>query len=57
MNENVAVETLSETENYYVMRSRDEDGVVYHVEMGGISLHFLPEEWEEFALLIRDADK
>ena len=55
-NENIDMEQLSETENFTIFRTRDEDGVIYHVEMGGITLHLVPEEWEEFVILIKGAD-
>lgn len=49
---------LAETENMIVWRSEEEQvGYIYHVEMGGISLHLLPEEWDEFIVLIRSARK
>ncbi len=49
---------LAETENMIVWRSEEEQvGYIYHVEMGGISLHLLPEEWDEFFVLIRSAGK
>jgi len=47
---------LSETENMIVWRSEEEGiGFMFHVELGGVSLHLLPEEWEEFLVLIRGA--
>lgn len=55
-NENVDLVQLAETENFSVFRTRDEDGVLYHVEMGGITLHLTSEEWEEFVILVKEAD-
>lgn len=55
-NDDVAMELLSETENFSLFRTRDEDGVIYHLEMGGITLHLMSEEWEEFVVLIKGAD-
>jgi hypothetical protein len=47
------LETLAETEMYEVFRSRDEDGMTtYHLEMGNVTIHFLPEDWEEFKDLL-----
>lgn len=44
---------LAETENMIVWRSEEEQvGYMYHVEMGGVTLHLLPEEWDEFVSLI-----
>ena len=54
--EDVDMDILSETENFTVMRTRDSEGVVYHLELGGVSLHLEPEEWEELVVLIRSAD-
>ncbi len=51
-------DVLAETENMIVWRSEEEQvGYMYHVEMGGVSLHLLPEEWDEFFVLIRSAGK
>jgi hypothetical protein len=48
------VDILAETDNYFVWRSEDEDGeAVYHVELGGVSLHLVSEEWEELVTLFR----
>lgn len=57
MDEEVDVETIAETESFYVLRSEDENGVVYHIEMGGVSLHLAPEEWDELVVLIKSADQ
>ena len=54
--ENIQMEQLSETENFSIFRTRDEDGVIYHIEMGGLTLHLVAEEWEEFVLLVKGAD-
>lgn len=56
MNDNdVDLEVISESENFAVWRSQEEEGYVYHVELGGITLHLSSEEWAEFTLLIGDA--
>ena len=57
MDEEMDVETLAETESFYVLRSQDENGAVYHVEMGGVSLHLAPDEWDELVILIKSADQ
>ena len=49
-------DTLSETENYIVWRSEEEEGSLYHVELGGVTLHMTSEEWEELVLLVKGAD-
>jgi len=49
-------DVLAETENLIVWRSEEEDvGFMFHVEMGGVSLHLLPEEWDELVVLIHGA--
>ena len=49
-------DTLYETENYIVWRSEEEEGALFHVELGGVTLHMTSEEWEELILLVRGAD-
>lgn len=47
------VETLAETETYEVLKIRGEQGeTTYHLELGNVTLHFFPEEWEEFVDLM-----
>jgi hypothetical protein len=47
---------LAETENMIVWRSEEEQvGYMYHIELGGVTLHLLPEEWDEFVTLIHSA--
>lgn len=47
-------ENLAETDSYFVWRSYDDqEGYIYHVELGGVSLHLMPDEWEELVLLIK----
>lgn len=49
----VNIETLAETENYVAWISHEPDGeVVYHVELGSVTLHFFEEEWSELIELI-----
>jgi len=55
-NDAVEMDVLSETENFAIWRSQEDDGILYHVELGGITLHLGSEEWEEFILLVKDAD-
>ncbi len=57
MNENMEMEPIAETENFTVVKTVDENGAIYHIELGGVSLHLMPEEWEEFVLLVKAADK
>ena len=46
---------IAETENFAVWRSQEGDDILFHVELGGITLHISSEEWEEFSLLIKSA--
>jgi hypothetical protein len=47
--------TLAETDNYVAWQATEPDGeVTVHVELGAMTLHFFPEEWEEFLSLIDD---
>ena len=57
MNNNEESEILAETENLIAWRSRDESGFMYHLELGTLSLHLLPEEWDEFVTLVQSAAK
>ena len=46
---------LAETENMIIWRSEeDEAGYIVHVELGGVTLHLLPEEWDEFLILMNN---
>ena len=50
----VQTETLAETDNYMLWRSREPDGEVsYHVDLDTVTIHFYEEEWREFVQLIR----
>ena len=56
--DDVNVETLAETENYAAWISNEPDGeVVYHVELGSVTLHFFREEWDEVVVLIDAASR
>lgn len=46
-------ETITETENYSIMKSHEDGSTVYHVFLGGITLHLMPDEWDEFATLAK----
>jgi hypothetical protein len=46
---------LAETDNFLVWRSQEGDvGYMYHLELGGITLHLMPEEWDEIVVLVRN---
>jgi hypothetical protein len=52
--EEIPTDVLAETENYSVWLSQEPDGeVTYHIEIGGVTIHFFDEEWKEFLQLIR----
>ena len=45
---------IAQTEHFGVWRSEDvEEGLLFHIELGGITLHLTSEEWDEFVLLIK----
>ena len=54
--EKLEVDMLAETENFAVWRSPDEDGFIYHIELGSITLHLASDEWEELQELLSDLD-
>jgi hypothetical protein len=55
-NHDMEPEVLAETDLFAVWRNLEEDDVyVYHLELGGVTMHLSPEEWEELVLLIRNA--
>jgi hypothetical protein len=56
MSANDKEQILSETDNLFVWRSLEEEGFVYHLELGSITLHLYPEEWDELVVLVSDAD-
>jgi len=54
--ENMEVDMVAETENFAVWRSPDDEGFIYHIELGSITLHLASDEWEEFLELMSDAN-
>jgi len=50
-------DVISETDNLIIWRSKEDIGYLYHLELGTISLHLLPEEWEELVVLISQVNK
>jgi len=44
---------LAETENYMIWTSEVEGEMLVHLELGGVSLHLIGEEWDEFVLLMK----
>jgi hypothetical protein len=55
--ENLEVDMVAETENFAVWRSPDDEGFIFHVELGSITLHLASDEWEEFLELMSDANE
>lgn len=47
-------ETMAESENFIIWRSEEEDGFLYHVELGAVTLHLTPEEWDELVVLFKE---
>ena len=46
-------ETIAETENFAIWRSQEDEGYVYHLELGGITIHINAEEWHEVLTLFK----
>jgi hypothetical protein len=55
MTDNLDANLLAETENYMIWSSEVEDEELYHLELGGVSVHLTEEEWEEFVTLVKIA--
>jgi hypothetical protein len=54
MSEPIETETLAETSNYIAWRASEPDEeLTFHIEIGGVTLHFFEEEWAEFLDLVR----
>ncbi len=54
--EEPTVKTLSETKNFEIWLAEEPDGeTTIHLELGLVTLHLFPEEWEEFVELIQTA--
>lgn len=50
----IPTETLGESENFVLWVSEEPDGeIVYHIDMGAVTLHFFREEFEELLKLIK----
>ncbi len=46
-------DVISETDNFVIWRSQEEEDMGYHIELGGVSLHLTSEEWEELLVLFK----
>ena len=49
------MDIINETDNFALWRSSEEDGHIFHVELGSITLHLDDEEWLEFIELVQGA--
>jgi len=46
---------LAETANYIAWQAEEPDGeTTYHLQLGGVTVHFFQEEWDEFKSLVRN---
>ena len=58
MSDEIPTDTLAETANYVAWASQEPDGeIVYHLELGAVTLHFFKEEWDEVVSLVQQAAK
>lgn len=57
MNQDPNIQMLGESENYavWVSRENDTNDLIYHVEVGNITLHFFQDEWDEFVDVMMQA--
>ena len=49
------MDIINETDNFAVWRSKEDEGHLFHIELGSITLHLDDEEWLEFIELIQGA--
>ncbi len=58
MNDDLPLDTLAETENFEAYVTEDaEDGEMFHIDLGRLTLHLFREEWDELVELMRAAAK
>lgn len=50
---NLNDEVIAESDNFFIWRNQEEGEYIYHLELGGLTLHLLSEEWEEFVMLVK----
>ncbi len=53
MTDSVDANLLAETEGYMIWSSEVEGEELYHLELGGVSIHFSEDEWDEFITLVK----
>lgn len=44
---------IAETDSYFVWSSEEGGELVFHLELGGVSLHMTSEEWDELVELMK----
>lgn len=44
---------IAETESYFVWQSEEDGDLVFHLELGGVTLHMTSEEWDELVELMK----
>lgn len=44
---------IAETDSYFVWQSEEEGDLVFHLELGGVTLHMTSEEWDELVELMK----
>lgn len=50
----IPTETLAESENFVLWVSEEPDGeMVYHIDMGAVTLHFFQEEFDELLRMLK----
>ena len=51
------VDVLAQTDNFEILTTESNDDVVFHIDLGRITLHLASEEWDELVLLVKTADQ
>jgi hypothetical protein len=52
--DDIEIETLAETEEFFAWSSSEPDGeVIYHIEFGTVTVHFIREDWQQALDLFR----
>lgn len=47
-------DVIAQTEECAAWRSSEDGEYIYHLELGGITLHLLSDEWQELVTLMRN---
>ena len=57
MDNDPQIQMLGETQDYavWVSEEPEHDALIYHIELGNITIHLFSEEWEEFVDVMRQA--